>query len=85
MRGKQVDYVPFSASYQLSSEFLDLIVSAENTKGKIKRNIAANQEGSAFRRTGRTMPEHLFFPNPDAASFNIEPFMKAISAPLVFF
>lgn len=84
LRGKQVDYVPFSASYQLSSEFLDLIVSAENTKGKIKRNIAANQEGSAFSTNGKDYAGAFVFPNPDAASFNIEPFMKAISAPLVF-
>lgn len=84
LRGKQVDYVPFSASYQLSSEFLDLIVSAENKNGKIKRNIAVNQEGSAFSTNGKNYAGAFVFPNPDAACFNIEPFMKAISAPLVF-
>ncbi len=84
LRGKDTDFVSFSAAYQLSAEFLDLIVHAEGSKGRIKRNIAVNVEGFQFSTNGRQYAGAFIFPNADARSFNLEPFMNAISSPLVF-
>lgn len=84
LNGRTSNYVPFSSSYQLAAEFLDLIVQATGAKGQIKRNIAVDPQDATFSCQKEKYAGAFVFPNADTTSFNIEPFIKEISAPLIF-